>query len=118
MGRRGSGVAVTGVAIAAVAATALAGAPTRLPDIALHSVLLFHLERVVALLAGCLVVLVTITRGWSGELPLELSTQGLRYQEVEGVSGSAFVDLGDELESVRAEVATLGNRIERLEADA
>jgi hypothetical protein len=75
MGRRASGIVVTGAAIVAVTATTLAGAPARLPDIALDSTLLFHVERAVALLAGFLVVVVTITRAWAGE--------SLRYEVVE-----------------------------------
>ena len=99
MGRLGSGIAVTGAAIAAIAVTALAGTPARVPDIALDSTVLFHAERAVALLAGFLAVLVTITRAWSGELPEALSTQGFRYAEV---AGSALSSLGDDLDSLRA----------------
>jgi hypothetical protein len=101
MGRRGSGIAVTGAVIFAVAATSFTGTPKRVPDIALDSALLFHLERTVALLAGFLVVLVTITRAWSGELPAELSTQGLKYGEAGQVAASAFSELDAEVASLR-----------------
>jgi hypothetical protein len=118
MGRRASGIVVTGAAIVAVTATTLAGAPARLPDIALDSTLLFHVERAVALLAGFLVVVVTITRAWAGELPAEFSAQGVRYGDVGRVTSDALDDVVEAGESLRYEVVELRRRIEDLEAQA
>jgi len=56
-----------------------------------------------------------ITRAWGGELPAELSTQGLRYGEVGSVASSAFDEVIDASESLRREVMELRGRIERLE---
>jgi hypothetical protein len=116
MSRRAAGVAVSGAAIAAAVVTALTGAPAELPEIALHSTVLFHLERTVAVLASFLVVLVTVSRAWGGELPAELSTQGVSYGNVSTVAGSALDDLADTTEALHDEVVRLRSRVEQLEA--
>jgi hypothetical protein len=52
MKTRTSGAVVTAGALAAVFVTCVTGQPASLPEIALGSPVLFHLERVIAILAA------------------------------------------------------------------
>jgi hypothetical protein len=72
-------IAVTAGLIAALVMTLAAGPPPSLPDIAMSSTALFHTERAAALFAAWVFVLVILTRAWAGELPSELSGQGIKY---------------------------------------
>src|SRR4051812_26685322 len=100
-----SRLAVTVGAFAAALATVATGTPGRLPDIALTSSLLFHLERGLALVAGYLAVLVVISRGWNGQLPIELSARGLRY---------ASEVTAKNLEAIEEEMSRAADERERL----
>jgi hypothetical protein len=71
--------AVNAGLIAAIAITIGTGTPGRLPEIALGSTALFHLERTVVLLAAYVFVVVILSRAWRGELPSEMSGQGIKY---------------------------------------
>ena len=103
--------------IAAMAASALAGTPSRLPGVALSSAALFHLERTVAFVAGCVTLMVIVVRAWSGHLPVELSTQGFKYAESADVE--RLVDrLIAETDIARADRAELRLRVEALETEA
>jgi hypothetical protein len=55
---------------------------------------------------------VIITRAWSGQLPSEALTQGVRYAAEEAKESG-----GDGIEAVSAEVMLLRNRLERLEGN-
>jgi hypothetical protein len=76
-----------------------------------------NLGGIAALLAGCLLLLVMVTRAWKGDLPSEISTQGLKYASVQATDDSAIALAELEAESVRAraERAELRSRIEALE---
>jgi hypothetical protein len=100
---RRSGIVVVSGAVAAVIVTCVAGTPRALPDVALGSAILLHVE----LLAGYVVVLVLITKAWSGQLPTEMSTQGFRYEIAS--------DTVDEIAELHAEIATLRLRVEAVE---
>jgi hypothetical protein len=78
--------------VAAMAITTGTGAPTGLPDIALGSVVLFHIERTIALLGGYLAILVVVARAWAGELPTEMSAQGLKYATADAKSTAETVE--------------------------
>lgn len=86
---RSTGALVALGAITALAVTLVTSAPAPLPSIALGSRVLFHLERMLALLSGFLVLLVVLQRAWSGQLPSEISTQGVTYtaEEAKGRGG-------------------------------
>lgn len=114
------GLAILIAVAAAVLVTSLTGTPSRLPDVALASPVLFHIERITALLAGCLLLLVMVTRAWKGDLPSEISTQGLKYAsgQATGESAIALAELGDESVRARSERAELRRRIEALERRA
>jgi hypothetical protein len=112
-----AGISVLMVAIGAGFVTVLTGSPPRLPDVALNSTVLFHLERVVALLSVSLVLVVVITRTWRGDLPDEISAQGLKY-EARGITQTTTAALDflmRENERARTEYAALHERIETLE---
>ena len=64
---------------AAAGLTALTGTPSKLPNVALGSTALFHLERVVAFFAAFLLGFVVLTRAWRGQLPSAISGQGVTY---------------------------------------
>jgi hypothetical protein len=105
-----AGAIVTTGAVAALVVTCATGAPARLPEIALGSNVLFHLERLVALLAGFVTLLAIVTRAWSGQLPSEVSTQGVRYAAEE-----AKATTRDAARATRDELQLLSARLERLE---
>lgn len=65
-----------------IAASLVAGAPTTLPAISLDSELLFHIERVLAVLACALLLLVILVEAWKGNLPAEISERGLKYERL------------------------------------
>jgi hypothetical protein len=102
--------------VAGVSASAFAGTPGRLPGVALSSTALFHLERTVAFVAGYVSLMVIVVRGWSGHLPVELSTQGFKYASDTDVQRT-LDGLLAEIRSSRAERAELRLRIESLEAE-
>jgi hypothetical protein len=111
-----SRVAVLAGVTAAAVVTAVTGAPHRLPDLALDSSVLFHLERVVALLAGYMTIVMLVIRAWSGQLPTELSAQGLKYTgDAATTTARALADLAAQSDVARMEITDLGKRIEALE---
>jgi len=82
-------LAVLGVA---TAATLLTGAPDDLPDVALGSSALLHVERVAAILAVVFFVFVITVRAWNGQLPTKVSKDGFEYVDpavVDGVEEAA-----------------------------
>jgi hypothetical protein len=110
MTTRVAGIIVTTGAVAALAVTSATGTPARLPAIALGSNVLFHLERLVALLAGFVALLAIVTRAWSGQLPSEVSTAGVKYAAEETRATTS-----DAARATRDELQRLSARLERLE---
>jgi hypothetical protein len=108
-------IAVIAGLVAAVAVTLADGLPRTMPEVALGSVELFHLERAIALLAGYVAIVLLVSRAWSGQLPSELSPQGLKYSEGLSEAALAWQDAAKELETARAERADLLKRVEALE---
>jgi Tfp pilus assembly protein PilO len=110
-------VVLVGLVLAAVI-TSASDTPATLPQVALSSAGLFHLERIVALLAGYVGIVVLVTRAWSGQLPSELSTQGLKYSETADTTAAVFERAAERLETARAELADMRERVEALEKQA
>jgi hypothetical protein len=106
------GLIVGAIVVAAIAASVITGAPSTLPDVALDSAVLFHLERAVVVVVVLLVLLRVIERAWVGELPMEFSTTGLKYtvREVRDTTQDALQALADEAEEARLERAELRAR--------
>jgi hypothetical protein len=73
---------------------------------------LFHLERIVALMASSVAILLVGTRTWSGELPFEIGSQGLKYSDA-GLAG-----LKQEAARARDARNRLAKRVEALESEA
>jgi hypothetical protein len=106
------GLAVVAAVVVAAIITTGTGAPPHLPAVALSSVVLFHLERIVALLAACVALMVMVNRAWGGQLPSEISTQGIKY------SDAGLEAMRDELVSLRADRDDVLLRIEAIEGEA
>jgi hypothetical protein len=83
-----AGAVTVGMA-AALVVTATSATPHLLPNIALHSLVLFHLERSAAFFTVYVFVLVILIRAWRGELPVEMSSQGIKYGSVDEPSPSS-----------------------------
>lgn len=101
---------MTGASLAALVVTVATGAPRSLPDMALSSTVLFHLERATVLFAVVVFVLVILVRAWRGELPSEMSGQGFKYASPEETSDAASA-----LAAAAGRLHTLIDRIERPE---
>lgn len=64
-------------------ATAVAGAPKNLPDVALGSSALLHLERASVILIASFLLFIVVVHAWRGELPDEISKDGFKYSPVD-----------------------------------
>lgn len=107
------GTAAIAGLIGSVAITVVTGTPPTLPDIALSSAVLFHVERAAALLASYIFVLVVLVRAWAGELPIEMSSQGVKYsaERVKDLTSEAIAAAVEDLDRLR-------RRVDRLEREA
>jgi hypothetical protein len=101
--------ALLAVLAAALVITVTAGTPTHLPDVAMSSTVLFHLERIVVLLVTYVGLLVVLSRAWSGQLPSEVGTQGIKYSDL------GLTALEREAVRARDERAEMVRRIEAVE---
>src|SRR4051794_172700 len=86
------GVAMIVALGACIAASLATGTPAKLPGAALHSTVVFHAERTVVLLIAVLFGVAILARSWRGELPIEFSSQGLKYavEEVKDSTQQGF----------------------------
>lgn len=82
----------------------------RLPGVALGSETILVAERITALFAAWLLVVVVTTRALVGDLPIEVSGRGVRYadarasQDATSGSNDAFRELEDEMNVLRSVV--------------
>jgi len=97
--------------------------PSSLPSVALGSSELLRIERGLAFLYAFLLVLVPLVRGLQGQLPIELSARGARWQETTVASEAAIEALDRRVDVLRTELGRLATalpelvgRIEQLEA--
>lgn len=105
---RGLALVLAGVLIAALAATLLAGAPERLPAVALGSVVLLHIERAAAMFAIVLAVVSVISQASRGRLPTQVTTAGLAYE------AEAAADTKGGLENLQAQIDELQDSVDQL----
>jgi hypothetical protein len=98
--------------VAAIVVTATERTPAPLPDLALGSSLLFHLERIAALLAALIVIGVLVQRASSGQLPIELSTQGIKYAAEEEKTAQGLINDTRRLDESLARMERRLNAIE------
>ena len=104
-------------AVATIAVTAAEGAPNSLPPLALDSPLLFHLERIVALLSVLMVILLILHRASTGQLPIELSMQGIKYSETQP-DEDAIQSLISDTQRIRQSLSRLERRVGDIEGEA
>lgn len=100
------GLCLSAAFLFALAATLLGGAPSRLPDTALSSTVLLHVERTAVILAAAFVVFVILARAWEGKLPSELSRDGAKW---DAVSSETVEDARD---AADLKVSTPGDKVE------
>jgi F0F1-type ATP synthase membrane subunit b/b' len=78
--------------------------PAELPSVAMGSALLLYLERILAVFAVLLFLLVFLYRGlWRGELPKAISERGAEWQDVLGHTDN----LDDQLQALKAQLDSL-----------
>lgn len=77
-------LSVTVALVAAIVAAAVVGQPDRLPGVALGSAVVLFVERVLAVFAALLFILLVFERAWAREqLPEEISGRGVKYASAE-----------------------------------
>ncbi len=93
------------VLIAAAVASGFSGISGPLPDVALGSNVLLHVERVLVILLAAYLVMVIVVRAWKGELAVKISKDGVEFPEAaikdaasaaREVSGEADDSVADE----------------------
>ena len=104
--------------LGALGTTVLGGTPARLPDIALQSAVLFHLERLLALGTASMALLLLVASAWRGQLPVEVSTQGIKYAPHDPDLERTVKDLVAAGEVAEAERALLRRRVDAIEERA
>lgn len=70
-----------GLALALVANLWIETPPAGAPGVAFGSETVLVVERTAALFAAWMVALVVLTESWRGQLPLEISSRGVRYAD-------------------------------------
>jgi len=102
---------IIAIALVSTVVTLTAGVPGSLPDVALKSSVLFHVERAGALFVAGLLAFVTVYRGWHGELPVEFGREGMRYADVAGESAEGLEKLRDEMRHARDDITSLRDAV-------
>jgi hypothetical protein len=103
----GLGTLLVASAGGSIAVTMVTGAPARLPDVALDSVVLFHTERTLALFLLTVLAIAVVARGFQGRLPDKLGRDGLEYVVQEKAVESSEViaaDVARALDQLRTEL--------------
>jgi hypothetical protein len=75
--------------VGSLTASAAAGVPTDLPPVAMDSTALLVAERAFALFMIWLAAVIVLARALRNQLPVEISTRGVRYAEAEKVQETA-----------------------------
>ena len=80
-----------------------------LPSAALDTEWLFYAERSLALFYGFLLLFLPLVRALRGQLPIELSMRGARYEEAAAASEQALEALERRFDDTKGEVAATAN---------
>ena len=99
-------IAVPGSLAAAIAIGLLLATPKPLPAAALGSRWILVALRTLALFYGFLLIFVPLVRSFRGDLPIELSLRGARYEEAAAAS--------DALDALAAQVVSIEERTDEL----
>ena len=86
------------------------GRPSDMPSIALGSSFLLYVERTVALFAGCLLLVVILVEAWRGNLPVEISGRGVKYERLKEETKEGFKAL---VEAILKEREARGETIKK-----
>jgi hypothetical protein len=110
---------VTRIGVALLLAAALSlglGLPTpgALPSVALGSREVLWTERTLILFYGFLLLFVPLIRGLHGQLPIELSTRGARWQETAAASEHAVAAVDAKVDDLSSRVDQIGDAVEGL----
>lgn len=102
-----AGLVIAGLVVSAGVASVLIDAPgDDLPGVALGSAAILVVERIVALFAAWLMVLVIVVRALAGDLPTEISGRGVRYADAYAAS-DATAESEEALDDLDKRVADL-----------
>ena len=85
--------------------------PHELPAVALGSRELLSAERALILFYGFLLLFVPVVRAFHGQLPIELSTRGARWQETAFASEEASAALDARVDELNRRVDRLGKAV-------
>jgi hypothetical protein len=109
---------ILGAAAVALALSLVAGAPSTLPDVALSSPALLHVERAaVATIAVALLALFAV-RAMAGYFPQKLSTTSAEWPAtVVAATSQASVEVAGGVQELRETVTALGARLDALGVD-
>lgn len=100
-----------GLVASIVAGVFLIDAPTEdLPGVALGSAAILVVERIIALVAAWLLVLIVVDRAIAGQLPSEVSGRGVRYADADSTR-AAVLDVQTALGRLDGEVADLRSEV-------
>jgi hypothetical protein len=116
--RRSVGWLVAALAVGALMLGAVLPIPHKLPSVALGSDELLLLERSLAFFYGALLFMVPVVRALEGQLPIELSARGARWQESTAVSERALITLNARVQELEAAVEDLAALVPALERAA
>jgi hypothetical protein len=81
--------------------------PSKLPGAALGSSWLLRSLWVLTIFYGFLLLLLPLVRSLRGQLPIELSLQGPRYEETTAAAAKGLRELGDDVQNQKALAAQL-----------
>jgi hypothetical protein len=101
-------------AAAAIAGAAVLHGPRPLPAVALGSGLVLEVLRALTIFYAFLLVFVPLVRSARGELPIELSFRGARWE----ADASAVNDLEERLSTLSDEVEMLSESVARMRVTA
>jgi hypothetical protein len=110
--RRAVRIIVPVALIAALVIAATLAVPDKLPGAALGSRWVLYGLWVLAIFYGFLLMFLPLVRGLRGQLPIELSLRGPRYEEAAATASVALKELNAELANQKALVTQLALSLE------
>jgi hypothetical protein len=106
---------VIAVALALALALSFATGPGKLPGVALGSSLVLRMERAAAIFAALLLVFTVLAQAWKGILPSEISSRGVRFEQVKDTTQATLGGLETANERFTVSIAQSRENITSLE---
>ena len=100
--------AAVGVIVLLTTASLVAGAPTKLPSVALGATWLLHIERVVAGAIAASVIVAVVVRTAYGQMPLKLGATSIEFESLKASAAES-------LDNLEVDIGSLRERVEKLE---